>query len=66
MPCRAAKQVLAARRLIATAHLFWAAARLIKQWAQDIYEAAPLSDLPDLGGSTQMRRHIRPYAVPSA
>lgn len=49
------EQVLLLDDLIATGGTFLAAARLIKQLGADIYEAAAIIDLPDLGGSRKMQ-----------
>ncbi len=49
------EQVLLLDDLIATGGTFLAAARLIKQLGADIYEAAAIIDLPDLGGSRNMQ-----------
>ncbi|MFO7706436.1 MAG: adenine phosphoribosyltransferase [Halopseudomonas sp.] len=49
------EQVLLLDDLIATGGTFMAAARLIKQLGADVYEAAAIIDLPDLGGSLKMQ-----------
>ena len=41
--------------LIATGGTLLAAARLIKQLGAEVYEAAAIIDLPDLGGSRKMQ-----------
>ncbi|MFN3579663.1 MAG: adenine phosphoribosyltransferase [Pseudomonas sp.] len=49
------EQVLLLDDLIATGGTFLAAARLIKQMGAQVYEAAAIIDLPDLGGSRKMQ-----------
>ncbi len=49
------EQVLLLDDLIATGGTFLAAARLIKQLGAQVYEAAAIIDLPDLGGSRRMQ-----------
>ncbi len=48
-------QVLLLDDLIATGGTFMAAARLVKQLGAEVYEAAAIIDLPDLGGSRRMQ-----------
>lgn len=48
-------QVLLLDDLIATGGTFLAAARLIHQLGAEVYEAAAIIDLPDLGGSRKMQ-----------
>ncbi|HDZ57623.1 MAG TPA: adenine phosphoribosyltransferase [Pseudomonas xinjiangensis] len=48
-------QVLLLDDLIATGGTFLAAARLVKQLGAEVYEAAAIIDLPDLGGSRKMQ-----------
>jgi len=48
------EQVLLLDDLIATGGTFLAAASLVRQSGADVYEAAAIIDLPDLGGSQQM------------
>lgn len=48
-------QVLLVDDLIATGGTLLAAARLIKQLGAEVYEAAAIIDLPDLGGSLKMQ-----------
>lgn len=48
-------QVLLLDDLIASGGTFLAAARLVKQLGADVYEAAAIIDLPDLGGSQLMQ-----------
>ncbi|SDS59487.1 adenine phosphoribosyltransferase [Halopseudomonas xinjiangensis] len=48
-------QVLLLDDLIATGGTFLAAASLIKQMGAEVYEAAAIIDLPDLGGSRKMQ-----------
>ena len=49
------EQVLLLDDLIATGGTFLAAASLVRQSGADVYEAAAIIDLPDLGGSRQMQ-----------
>lgn len=49
------EQVLLLDDLIATGGTFLAAARLVKQLGANVYEAAAIIDLPDLGGSRRMQ-----------
>lgn len=49
------EQVLLLDDLIATGGTFLAAAQLIKQLGAEVYEAAAIIDLPDLGGSRKMQ-----------
>ena len=49
------EQVLLLDDLIATGGTFLAAASLVRQSGADVYEAAAIIDLPDLGGSQQMQ-----------
>ena len=51
----AGAQVLLVDDLIATGGTFIAAAQLVDQLGGDIYEAAAIIDLPDLGGSRLMQ-----------
>lgn len=51
----AGAQVLLLDDLIATGGTFMAAARLVKQLGGEVYEAAAIIDLPDLGGSRRMQ-----------
>lgn len=48
-------QVLLLDDLVATGGTFLAAASLVKQLGADVYEAAAIIDLPDLGGSRRMQ-----------
>ncbi|TVP90582.1 MAG: adenine phosphoribosyltransferase [Pseudomonadaceae bacterium] len=52
---QAGDQVLLLDDLIATGGTFLAAARLVKQLGAEVYEAAAIIDLPDLGGSRLMQ-----------
>lgn len=49
------EQVLLLDDLIATGGTFLAAAGLVKQLGAEVYEAAAIIDLPDLGGSRKMQ-----------
>ncbi|MBQ0743849.1 MAG: adenine phosphoribosyltransferase [Pseudomonas sp.] len=49
------EHVLLLDDLIATGGTFLAAARLVKQLGGNVYEAAAIIDLPDLGGSRKMQ-----------
>jgi len=49
------EQVLLLDDLIATGGTFLAAARLVRQCGANVYEAAAIIDLPDLGGSRSMQ-----------
>ena len=51
----AGEKILLVDDLIATGGTFLAAASLVRQSGADVYEAAAIIDLPDLGGSQQMQ-----------
>lgn len=55
------EQVLLLDDLIATGGTFLAAASLVRQCGANVYEAAAIIDLPDLGGS----RHMQDSGIPT-